>query len=140
MTFLVDSDFSSFVSSDMLTAITTDQPVKMDECEKMAKGYINGYMTSRFDIAAELAKTGADRNDTLIRWMLSLSVYFLFNSLPDTEIPDRITKNYDDACKEITEVSSGKRQSDIQRIEEGGTTKTVFRWGSAPKRSHDPFQ
>lgn len=140
MTFLVDSDFSSFVSSDMLTAITTDQPVKMDECEKMAKGYINGYMTSRFNVAAELSKTGADRNDTLIRWMLSLSVYFLFNSLPDTEIPDRITKNYDDACKEIAEVSSGKRQSDILRIEEGGTTKTVFRWGSAPKRSHDPFQ
>lgn len=137
--FIQAGDYSAFINSNILNKITGGNEDKIYNAEELAIGFIVSKLGERFDILAELRQQGENRNRTLLRWLLSLSVYHLYNTIPDTEIPERVTKNYDDARKEITAIAKGKDPIDLLQFSSSGVKKTRFRWGSAPRRSHSPF-
>lgn len=139
MDFLQQTDYNSFINPQLLNMLLEGDMNKLEDSEEMAAGYITSNLSARYNLTIEFSKTGSSRNKTLVRWMLSLSVYFLHNTVPDTDIPERVAKNYDDARKEIEAVASGKAATDLTSILAEGKVKTRFRWGSSPKRSHNPF-
>ncbi len=139
MKFLKDSDLASYIHPDMLAMLTAEQAEKKETAENTAMGYIQGYLSERYNLASEFAKQGDSRNPTLLRWCISIFVYFIYNGTADTEIPERVDNNYHDACKEILAVTEGKRSADLERITTSGVSTTRFRWGSSPKRSHNAF-
>ena len=76
----------------------------------------------------------------MVRWMTVLTVYFLYQSVPDESIPERVRLNYEDVLKEIERVASGKDNSTlIPVLDSSGKPRTSFRWISSPRRSHNPF-
>ncbi|MDD4516478.1 phage protein Gp36 family protein [Massilibacteroides sp.] len=138
MFYLTEEDYSSVIDTGILN-LFLEKGSNPERGEEMAKGYIYSNLRQRFDLDAEFAREGTARNLTLLRWMLYISVYNLYNTVQDLEIPERITKNYDDARKEITAVAAGKMPTDLIPILESGKAKTTFRWGSSPKRTHSPY-
>lgn len=140
MGFLQQTDYKTFINAQLLNRLLSGDGDKLNDSEDMAEGYIYGKLSSLYNIREEFARSGSDRNSTLIRWMLCLSVYYLHNTVADTDIPERVAKNYDDARKEINAVAQGKESTDIMPLTVGGKTKTRFRRGSSPKRSHNPYE
>lgn len=140
MNFLQQSDYRTFINPELLSMLLAGDIDKLEEAEGYAYGFIMSSLAQRYNMQVEFSRTGAARNQTLVRWMLSLSVYFLHNTVADTDIPERVAKNYDDVRKEIGAVASGKMATDLLPVQNDGKIKTRFRWGSNPKRSHNPFE
>lgn len=135
--FLTDNDYFAFINSGIFNQLSGDQNGNLISSEDMATGFVISSLNTRYDIDAELEKPTETRNKTLIRWLLSLSVYFLYNSVADNNIPERVDKNYTDSRDEILKVSAGKVATDLMlRETESGKPKTLFNWGSDAKRSH----
>lgn len=137
--FIQAGDYSAFINGNILNKITQGNEDKIFNAEEMAIGFVVSKLGERFDIQAELRKQGESRNKTLLRWLLSMSVYHLYNTIPDTEIPERVTKNHEYARQEISAIAKGKDPTDLLQFSSSGIKKTRFRWGSAPRRSHSPF-
>ena len=138
--FLTDDDFTTKISEDIKDQITGSDDTVAETAETSAKAVIEDAFFNRFDMEAEFAETGADRHDNLIRWMLNLTVYFLYARIPDNQIPERVVKDYDDTMKEIALIEQGKRNTSLTKlIREDGDKETNFRWGSNEAREHDPF-
>ena len=72
--------------------------------------------------------------------MAILSVYYLYQSIPDDEIPERVRINYEDVIREIDRVAAGKDNCTMRPVlGQDGKAKTQFRWASSPRRTHNPF-
>ena len=139
MNFLQLRDFETYMNADLLNQVIGGDVAKLDNAEESAMGFIENNLSRRFDLQREYGKTGTGRNATLVRWMLCLATYNLYNLVPDTDIPERVDKNYDDVRKEIMNIAGGRGESDLTPIYREGVKKTKFRYGSEPKRSHFPY-
>lgn len=141
MVFLTTEDFNVKLSSDILNQITQTDTTVLDDSEKQAIGIIEDNFTPNFDIESELSKTGTDRHDNLIRWMLNLTLYFVYERVPDDQVPERVVKNYDDTQKELDLIARGKKNTTLARRvdEETNETSTTFRYGGNTKKDHNPF-
>lgn len=140
MDFLQQSDYNSFINPQLFMMLLEGDTGKLEDAEDMALGYIHSNLSARYNLITEFSRSGTGRNKTLVRWMLSLSVYYLHNTVADTDIPERVAKNYDDVRKEIEAVAAGKMATDLTPLQKDGKVKTRFRWGSSPKRKHNPFE
>jgi hypothetical protein len=139
MRFLTLNDLDTAVNRRILDMITGEDESKLSDSEALAIGFVQGKLSSRYDLATELGRTGESRNLNLVRWMVFLTVYYLYNTVQDLDIPERVRLNYEDVSKEIVRIASGKEATDLKGIATGEGVKTLFQWGSSPKRSHNPF-
>ena len=92
MDFLQQSDYNSFINPQLLNMLLEGDSDKLEDAEDMASGYINSNLSARYNLTTEFSRSGGGRNKTLVRWMLSLSVYYLHNTVADTDIPERVAK------------------------------------------------
>jgi len=138
MTFAALQDFYFKVSQNILDQITEAQNTLVDDAEAQAIALIKDALDQKYDMQTEFAKTGTDRNLNLLRWVLNLSVYFLYQRVPDDQVPERVVKDYDDTRDEIKLIEQGKRNTAFARyiITDTNIVKTNFRWGSESKRTH----
>lgn len=138
--YLQTCDFLVFISEASLRKLIRDEDCKITGAQAMAYGYISEKLSGRYQIGKELLQEGENRNASMLRWMTVLTVYFLYQSVPDDDIPERVRLNYEDVLKEIDRVASGKDNSTlIPVLDQSGKPRTSFRWTSSPRRSHNPF-
>lgn len=139
--YLEMKDYLVFITAAAFQKLVRDNNTKILDSESMAYGYINEKLSSRYNVSKELSSTGSARNSSMVRWMSILSVYFLYQSIPDDEIPERIRTNYEDVLKEIDRVASGKDSCTLSvLVDADGKAKTKFKWYSREQRSHNPFE
>jgi len=75
------------------------------------------------------------RHQQVVRWVMNLIMYYLYERIPDKLVPDRIIKNYDDTMSLLMDISDGKKSVDLPRLTDSeGSTITKFRWGSQEQR------
>ena len=139
MQFLTQSDFTSYMNEGLLNKVIMGNTARLSEAERMARGFIESNLGALYNLVAEFGRAGESRNLTLVRWMLCLSTYHVYNLVPDQEIPERVDKNYNDARDEIMRIAAGKGASDLTPLVVNGQRKTIFRWNASPRRSHNPF-
>lgn len=133
-------DFLVFISETSLKKIIRDKDCKVLDAQRMAYGHINEKLSKRYHISLELGKQGEERNPAMVRWMTVMTVYYLYQSVPDDDIPERVRVNYEDVVREIERVAAGKDGSTLDPVlDSSGKPKTAFRWFSNPRRSHNPF-
>lgn len=138
--FLKPADFLVFITESAFQKLLRNNDSKLTDSELLAYGYIAEKLSARFRISDEIARQGEARNLSLVRWMSSLAIYFLYQSVPDEEIPERVVKNHDDVCREVERTAAGKDNCTLQPVlDHTGKPKTAFRWTSNPRRSHNPF-
>ncbi len=138
MIFLTKNDFYIKLNPDILNNLTGGDDTILDKIENQAIAYVKDILGDKFLIDDELGKTDTQRNTSLIRWLLNLCLYYLYERTADLQIPDTIFKNYQDTINELERIVQGKLRTTLTpKILEDGNHKTFFRWGSNPKRGHD---
>jgi len=86
------------------------------------------------------AQTGDDRDRQVVRWVLTLSLYYIYDRLPDRIIPERVKENYQDTINILTQIEDGKKSVELTLLTDADSEElTKFRWGSRKARTHDPF-
>lgn len=138
--FLTLPDYLVFITQGALQKILRDNETKLIDSERMAYGYVYEKLSASFNLDAEIQKRDGNRNPALVRWMAVLAIYYIYQSVPDNEIPERVRLNYEDAIAEIQRVASGKDNSTLQPVTAAdGTVRSRSRFYYQPRRSHNPF-
>lgn len=138
--FLTLPDYLVFITQGALQKILRDNETKLIDSERMAYGYVYEKLSASFNLDAEIQKREGNRNPALVRWMAVLAIYYIYQSVPDNEIPERVRLNYEDAIAEIQRVASGKDNSTLQPVTSAdGTVRSRSRFYYQPRRSHNPF-
>ena len=141
MIFLTLQDFDLKVSPDIRNQITDSNDVLLDDAEASAMAVIQDAFFDKFDLDTEFAQTGTARHKNLLRWMLNLTLYYIYERVPDTQVPERIVKNYDDTIDEIKAIEQGKKNTSLKKLIDIETEIPVsnFRGSKGTPRLHNPF-
>lgn len=138
--FLIMADYLVYITEGALQKIIRDNDTKLTDCERMAYGYVYEKLSNRFNLDKEIQKKGDDRNPALVRWMSVLAIYYVYQSIPDEEIPERVRQNYEDVIAEIQRVASGKDNSTLEPVTVNGTVRTRSKFYYNERRSNNPFK
>jgi hypothetical protein len=119
--------------------VTTDVAPILADIELLSKTVITDALFSRYDTVAVIDQWTT--YPQVKRWMLVLSLYYIYERVPDRLVPPRIVKNYNDVLAQLDQVADGKTSIKLPHkpIETGarqGENTSKFRWGSTEKRSH----
>ena len=141
MNFLTVADFVLKVPEYIRNQITDTNDAILDDAELHATAIIQDAFFDKYDLNAEFMLTEEDRHKNLLRWMLNLSLYFIYERIPDNQVPERVVKNYDDTMQEIKLIEQGKRNTSLTKLINEDTLRpeTNFRWGSQEKRNNNPY-
>lgn len=138
--FLIMADYLVYITEGALQKIIRDNDTKLTDCERMAYGYVYEKLSNRFNLDKEIQKKGDDRNPALVRWMSVLAIYYVYQSIPDEEIPERVRQNYEDVIAEIQRVASGKDNSTLEPVTVNGAVRTRSKFYYNARRSNNPFK
>mgnify|MGYP001811126753 CR=1 FL=1 len=105
--FLTKQDLSATVYPEIVALMSRYTDVVIEMNFNLAEGDLQSYLASRYDIGAELAKEGADRNAYLLSLAITLAIYYLY-TLQET-IPAHRTKMYDQAIAVLGLIRDGKQ-------------------------------
>lgn len=138
--FIADTDFKGIIGATVLSTLKGPDSVNLVEAEANAISELDP-LREKFDIDGMLAKTKANRHKVLVRILVHITTYYLYNTVPDDEIPARIMENYKKELTTIRDLATGKLGSTLDPHVDTttGEAKTAFRWGSNKKRSHDIY-
>ena len=139
MKFLNESDFIGIIAQATLDQLKGENNANLKKAELLAISKV-APLRDNYSIDIELAKAGTARNDELVRILSVLTAYYLFNTVEDTDIPDRIHDNYNDEYKAVLAIAVGKQHTTIPRHNNtDGTPRHNFRSGGDKPRSLDPY-
>lgn len=140
MAFLTKDDIITRIQEKHLDQITEGNDGLIDDASATAQATIRDSLFDKYDCTTVFAATGDDRNKNVLRWMIVLTIYYLYERIPDKLVPERVVKNYDDTLGLLLDIQDGKKGVDLPRlIKEGtdGLPKTKFRYGGEIQRTHD---
>lgn len=132
-------DFKGVLSDRILNMLNSTDDLELINAEVQAIAMVRDALGEKFNLDAELSATGTSRNATLLRWLVSLSAYFIYGQASGDDTPERIIKNYDDVRAELLKVSQGKMNVSLIRATSDGEKVTRFQYGSETRRSHNPY-
>jgi hypothetical protein len=136
--FLEETDFKGTLASGVLTTLKGANSENLAQSEQLAISELS-CLYDKYDIAGELAKTGTARNKELVRMVVAITAYYLYNTVPDIEIPDRVKDNFEKEYKHVLAVCKGLSSTIDALTNSDGETVTRFRFDADTQRSHDPF-
>lgn len=140
MAYIDKAEYEIRVATEILDQITGGDDTILDDAESDTMQLITDRLSSKFKITEEFVNTGEDRNRTVVRWMIVISLYFVYGRVADDDIPPRVVKDYDDALRDLDKVAAGKMGLSIARqTDETGATKGSFYISSETPRDHDMF-
>ncbi|WP_346856574.1 hypothetical protein [uncultured Draconibacterium sp.] len=136
--FLSDTDFKGTLSDTVLTKLRGTADANLEKAEELGISELS-CLYSKYDIDTELAKTSTGRNKELVRIVVAFTAYYLYNTVIDDDIPERISENFEKEYKHVLAVCKGLAATFDTLTNTDGDTVTRFRSGSDTLRSHDPF-
>lgn len=130
-------DYKPFVRDNHLQMIIDNDDVALDSAELTAIQVVKDHLYQWYDTDAIFATSGANRPQQVLRWCITLVLYFLYERVPDKLTPERVIKNYDDTMELLLNISDQKLSVDlpVKQTAESATI-TKFRWGSVAARDN----
>lgn len=125
-----------------LKALIEDDLSILDEAEATAVSIVRDALSARYNIDEAFSQAQNDpKYRFLARHLINITLYLLYERLPDRMAPERITNDYDRTLKTLEDLGDGKRSSILPGITadpdgDGYPDTTKFRWGSLPGRTH----
>lgn len=139
MKFLQSTDFNGIIATSIYNQLKGTDSANVDKAELLAITEL-APLQARYNIPVELAKTGTSRNEELIRVLVHITAYYLYNVVEDDSIPERITTNYKNQVSNIEKIANGKLYTTLAPIlNSDSTTKSVYRFGGNEPRDNDIF-
>jgi len=132
-------DYKVYIQEKRLNMILEDQEAILEEAELTAQQVVDDHLYPYYDSAALFAALNSYRS--VKRWIMVITMYFVYERIPDALVPERVVKNYDDVMGTLSRISDGKASVNLPRLTTttNGVEKenTKFRWGSEAKRTHN---
>lgn len=139
MQFLTETDFNGIIGANTLSSLRGAGDVNLATAEELAITELDP-LRAKYNVQAELAKSGANRNGLMIRLMIHTTAYYLFNTVDDNDIPERITENYNTQIKNIAKIAAGQMECTLTPLlNEDASPKTSYRFGGDEPRDNDIF-
>jgi hypothetical protein len=136
-TWITADDYKVKITDNRLNMIIEADSALLDDAESTAIAIIKDALYPYYDIDTIFTTAGTLRPAQVVRWVVSMSLYFLYERIPDKLVPDRVVQNYQDTKETLFQISDGKHSINLPRaVDEEGETKSKFRWGGETKRLH----
>lgn len=138
MGFVTRTDIESSIREHALDQIIDENDAVLEFAIAEALAVIRNFMKGPgYDTNQIFSRVGTDRDYQVLGWAKYITLYKLYDRIPDAMVPERIIKNYDDCLTDLRRVSDGRLNLDLPRVVDAkGRPKTKFRWGSVKRRSH----
>lgn len=140
MQFLTENDFKGIIGANTLTSLRGALDENLNSSETLAISELDP-LRAKFDLSAELVKSGSSRNQVLVRMMVHITAYYLYNKVEDDDIPERITDNYKTQIKDIEKIANGSKSCTLTPLidETTNAPKSNYRFGGDTPRNNDIF-
>jgi hypothetical protein len=137
MSYIDQSDYLPYIRDKILNQVIESTPAILDDAELTAISVVKDALHSNYNVADIFARTGTDRHPQVVRWCITLVLYFIYERIPDNQTPERIKTNYEITLQTLADIEDAKKSVDLPRLVVEGIKKTNFRWGSQPPRGHN---
>ena len=137
--FITDDDYLPYIKDTNLTRMIEADPVVRETAEDTALAVVRDSLHQLYDVDAVLGATGNDRNRQVVRWVIVLALYYMYERLPANIMPARVRDNYQEVMAFLKDVEDGKKPMTLpRRSTPAGQTMTKFRYGSkVPPRGQE---
>lgn len=105
--------------------------------ELAAQSEMESYLRGRYDVVNIFNKTGTDRNELIVMYLIDMVLYHLHSRINPNKVPEIRGIRYDAALAWLKAVSKGELSPDLPLLEdnEGGIIGNIL-YGSQPKRTN----
>lgn len=139
--FITDADFLPFIKEQNLTRLIEGDTLTLDDAVATATATVRDSLSSYYDVDAIFGSTGDARPKQVVRWVVVLALYYLYERLPAAMMPQRARDNYQEVGAWLKDIEDGKKPVELPlkaKPDGSGKPVTKFRFGSAlPKRTHE---
>lgn len=140
-TFIAAEDYKPYIKEGNLTRLIEAEEGILEQSEDMAVATVRDALFQYYEVDTIFALTGNDRPKQVVRWIIVLSLYYLYERLPAAMMPQRIKDNYDEVMGWLKDIEDGKKPTNLpHKMQSDGTSVsavTKFRWATKLKpRTH----
>jgi phage gp36-like protein len=139
MAFIVKSDLVRYIDETTIDQLTDDDDTLVTEAIKDAEERISERIGQRVNTATEFAKSGANRQRSLLKHCISLAIYYLFERLYTDVLPEGRIQAMQYAEAWLEDVSKGKIVVNLTKVDEANQSGWPIRWGSQPKKDSQNY-
>lgn len=139
MAFINKTDLTRYLELETIDQLTDGTDSIVDEAILDAEERIKEKISPRFDMTTELAKTGTDRNRSLMKHCISLAIFNLFQRVHIDVLPEGRENAYAEAEKWLDDVYMGKVNVELATVDETNEKGWPIRWGSQTKRGNQSY-
>jgi phage gp36-like protein len=140
MQFLTENDFKGIIGANTLTQLRGVGDADLNIAESLSISELDP-LRAKFNISVELTKSDTERNPVIIRLMVHITAYYLYNTVEDADIPERITENYKQQVRDIEKFANGSKACSLTPLIDETTQapKSNYRFGGDAPRNNDIF-
>lgn len=127
------TDLSKGINEETLQVISRNQ----DNAENAIKEAIQeviSYLSSRYDVKAELSKSGTSRNEMVVKLIRDVALYNCFSIYNPSKIPEIRRQKYEDSISFLKQVQSEKATLNLTRLQGITSPSSYVEFGSNSKR------
>ena len=137
MTYLTLHDLQVSLRAMRLDQITDNDTTLIDAAEDIALAVVKDSLSAIYDWDAIIVLS--PRAAQVVNWVKTLTIYYLYERIPDKAMPERVVKNYEYVQDFLRGLENGERNTTLPRltIKDGESDEGHrFQWGSVKPRSH----
>jgi phage gp36-like protein len=136
MAFTIKADIQKAIKADMLSELLDgDETVvisSIDEAEAKAREYLSG----RFDVATEFAKTGTARHQLLVTYCADIAIFNIWRYIDPVGIPKPRVDAYNEAMEWLKGAMKGTIPTTLTPVSEGDQSGGSLYFNSNDKRQN----
>lgn len=134
--YLQPEDLERGVRGEILSVVTRNAD-NVRQAIAEAQAEVESYLTARYDIRAEFAKTGDSRLPMVVKLVRDIALYNCFNIANPVSMPENRVTTYNNAVKFLKEVQAERASIDgLTRLTGTTGTSSYVSFGGNRKRKN----
>jgi phage gp36-like protein len=113
--FLQREDYDNIIRRDVLERVIEGNDSYRVMAEFNAQSVIETYLRNRYDVALIFAQIGENRNRTIVRYMIDITLYDLFSRIAPEQMNELRLNRYEEAIQWLKDVRDGKISPDLPK-------------------------
>lgn len=133
MAYILNTDYDLQIQDINLQQIINSNETIRQQANTLAEAEMRSYLVQKYDIDAELLKTGANRDPQILQTTIDIALYHLHCRISPRNIPELRLNRYDNAKEWLKMCANGdltpkltvKPEKAGMRIRYGGNSKNI---------------
>jgi len=136
MAYITETDIRLYLTEAQISTIkraNETSPIDhLANAMRSAEGYVKDRLSYKYDIEAEYAKTGSDRNPTLLEVLARIAVRKALMAFDMVDRNGNREADYEEAKEQLERIEKGAMLSDVLPKNTPDSSKTI-QWGYTEK-------